>query len=209
MDGRGPEVAMDNFVIGNIKTRRSVRSFETRPVSKELIERIVEAGRFAPSALNRQPWKFIIIDKHELIKELSLIAQERLKKLYKLIPLLKIFVKAFKDQRVVNAVKKTAMSNDDTVFYNAPVVICVANDTRLTGSIHDCYLAAHNMTLAAHSLGIASCFIGRGKAIPKKTLAKKLGVSDCYDFNVFVALGYTKDFPKTPPARKQDTVKWV
>lgn len=49
-----------------IKNRRSVRRFEERPVPEELIRKIVEAGQWAPSACNRQDWKFIIVDSEEV-----------------------------------------------------------------------------------------------------------------------------------------------
>jgi nitroreductase len=49
-----------------IKNRRSVRVFEDRPVPEELIEKIIDAGRWAPSATNRQAWKFIIVDSPEV-----------------------------------------------------------------------------------------------------------------------------------------------
>ncbi len=53
-------------VIEAIKNRRSVRRFEDRPVPEELIKKIIEAGQWAPSACNRQDWKFIIIDSQEV-----------------------------------------------------------------------------------------------------------------------------------------------
>ena len=49
-----------------IKNRRSVRRFEDRPVPEEIIGKIVEAGQWAPSACNRQDWKFIIVDSEEV-----------------------------------------------------------------------------------------------------------------------------------------------
>jgi nitroreductase len=44
-----------------IKTRRSVRAFEARPVDDEMIDAILEAGRWAPSGLNNQPWRFCVV----------------------------------------------------------------------------------------------------------------------------------------------------
>ncbi len=44
-----------------VLTRRSIRDYETKPVSRDVLERILEAGRVAPSAKNRQPWHFIIV----------------------------------------------------------------------------------------------------------------------------------------------------
>jgi nitroreductase len=49
-----------------IKNRRSIRRFEDRPVPEELVRKIVEAGQWAPSACNRQAWKFIIVDSREV-----------------------------------------------------------------------------------------------------------------------------------------------
>ena len=50
-----------------VKQRQSTRAFEReRPVEREKIERILEAGRLAPSACNAQPWHFIVVDEPEL-----------------------------------------------------------------------------------------------------------------------------------------------
>jgi nitroreductase len=54
-----------------IVKRRSVRSYEATPVSKEILERVLEAARVAPSASNRQPWHFIVVTDREKRKELS------------------------------------------------------------------------------------------------------------------------------------------
>lgn len=53
-----------------IYERRSIRHFLDKPVSREIIEQILDAGRVAPSAKNRQPWKYIVFggeDKDELM----------------------------------------------------------------------------------------------------------------------------------------------
>jgi nitroreductase len=57
-------------IIEAIKNRRSIRVFEDRPVPEDLLTKIVEAGQWAPSACNRQDWKFIIIDSKEVKEEL-------------------------------------------------------------------------------------------------------------------------------------------
>jgi nitroreductase len=49
-----------------IKNRRSIRTFQDKPVPEELIEKIIEAGQWSPSACNRQAWKFIVIDSLEV-----------------------------------------------------------------------------------------------------------------------------------------------
>ena len=54
-----------------IFTRTSVRKFEDRPVEKEKIENVLQAGFVAPSAGNQQPWEFYVVTKREMIEELS------------------------------------------------------------------------------------------------------------------------------------------
>jgi nitroreductase len=58
-------------VLEAIKTRRSIRKFKKAPVPEELVEKVLEAGRWAPSSKNRQPWKFIVLRSNEVRKRLS------------------------------------------------------------------------------------------------------------------------------------------
>ena len=58
-------------IIDIIKGRRSVRKFTPEPVADEVIEKILEAGRWAPSGLNNQPWRFGIITDAGLKTEIS------------------------------------------------------------------------------------------------------------------------------------------
>jgi len=53
-------------VIPEILDRRSIRSFKPDPVEKDKLERVLEAGRLAPSAKNRQEWRFVVIQKKEI-----------------------------------------------------------------------------------------------------------------------------------------------
>jgi nitroreductase len=48
-------------ILGVIKSRRSIRKFDGRPVVDGLLEKVLEAGRWAPSGLNNQPWRFAVI----------------------------------------------------------------------------------------------------------------------------------------------------
>ena len=54
-----------------IMNRRSVRNFKKKPVPEPLIHRVLEAGRFAPSAGNHQPWKFVVVTDPKFISELE------------------------------------------------------------------------------------------------------------------------------------------
>jgi nitroreductase len=62
---------LDNPVLETIRSRRSVARFESTPVKDEQIKAILEAGRWAPSWLNSQPWKFLCITDEETKKNIS------------------------------------------------------------------------------------------------------------------------------------------
>ena len=58
-----------------IKARRNVREFEDRPLPEEHLERVLEAGRCAPSSRNWQPWDFVVVSDREQLKELAKVWQ--------------------------------------------------------------------------------------------------------------------------------------
>jgi nitroreductase len=65
-----------NF-IEMVKTRQSVRAYSSKEVNKEAVMRCIEAARFAPSACNAQPWKFIVVDNPELKNAIADAAHDR------------------------------------------------------------------------------------------------------------------------------------
>lgn len=58
-------------VYEGIQKRRSIRSYENRPVEKEKIETLLRAGMQSPSAGNQQPWEFIVVENKETLRKLS------------------------------------------------------------------------------------------------------------------------------------------
>lgn len=58
-------------ILDFLKGRRSIRNFQDKPVTDEVIEMILEAGRWAPSGSNRQPWEFIVVKNREILKKIS------------------------------------------------------------------------------------------------------------------------------------------
>jgi coenzyme F420-0:L-glutamate ligase / coenzyme F420-1:gamma-L-glutamate ligase len=54
-----------------LQSRRSVRKYQARPVSRELIEQVLEAARWAPSPHGRQPWRFVVLTRQEVKQQLA------------------------------------------------------------------------------------------------------------------------------------------
>ena len=62
---------MSNEFIEQLKSRRSIRSYKKKPIKKELIREIKQSGRYAPSATNQQPWRFIVITQKNMIDNIT------------------------------------------------------------------------------------------------------------------------------------------
>ncbi|PIN85869.1 nitroreductase [Candidatus Woesearchaeota archaeon CG10_big_fil_rev_8_21_14_0_10_44_13] len=176
-----------NETIRTIKSRRSIRGFNDKPISKDIIEEIIECGRYAPSAMNRQLWKFVVIDNKDAINDIrDSIIDDALKANPK--------------------VKERMKSMKDPLFYNSSLIIIVLGPKDDKLAYFDCAAAAQNMMLAARSLGVGSCPIGTGRLIiNKKSLVDKLKIPDDYEIVITLTFGYSDAEPKAPE-RKRDNI---
>ena len=66
-----PACTASQAVIENIMTRTSIRQFTSQPVSKDTLDIIVKAGMAAPSAMNKQPWAFVVVTEREMLDSLN------------------------------------------------------------------------------------------------------------------------------------------
>lgn len=57
-------------VLEAIRERRSIRQWQEKPIEREKLERVLEAGRLAPSASNRQPWRFVVVTDRAMLRKL-------------------------------------------------------------------------------------------------------------------------------------------
>ncbi len=197
-----------------IYRRRSVRIFKNKPVPKETINRIIEAARFAPSAGNNQPCKFLVVTDNQINNQvdkecarvLNMInrlyaGQNRWRKL--LVSLLSAVSASKWDQRPIAAMEKVRMTNG-CITFDAPVVIHVLKDKR--GISHpdvDAAIAAQNIILTAHSIGLGTCYIGFiASTVPYAPKIKKiLGITYPYELVVSICVGYPKLKYDKPVAR--------
>jgi nitroreductase len=65
------DVATYKALLGLLKMRRSIRGFREDSLPREMIEKILEAGRWAPSAGNSQPWEFLVVEDRDTIRKLA------------------------------------------------------------------------------------------------------------------------------------------
>lgn len=188
-----------NEVLKVIAERRSVRSYESRPVPKELINKIIEAANQAPSAMNSQPWRFVVVvDKEfhlKLVKTAIPKSKKRLKSL-----------KAINPERYQNIMKRYE-ELEDPVYYSASVIIFVIGSGIFADT--SCPLACQNIMLAAYSLGLGSCWVHLGSLVTDdEEIRKELELSENEKIFGPIIIGYPKKYPEPPP-KKEAVIKWI
>jgi nitroreductase len=184
-----------NDTIHTIKTRRSTRSFTDDQIKEDELQSVLEAGLYAPSAINQQAWHFTVIQNKELLNWLNEHAKET--------------AKTFDNEHI------RAMAHNEKlhIFYGAPTVILVSGKEDATSIESDCAAANQNMLLAAESIGLGSCWVNLILFLFQHPDAKKymqeLGIPAGYRPICSVALGYKKVNTVNTPARKPNRINYI
>jgi nitroreductase/NAD-dependent dihydropyrimidine dehydrogenase PreA subunit len=194
-----------NVIEKTIYERRSVRNFKPDPVPETLIRRVLEAGRFAPSGGNCQPWKFIVVTEKALIDEMNEGIYNILSMLHNAYmndAMVKNLVQMYAqdprmglwDPRIIIGGCGSIAQKNAPVFLDAPVAILMACDDRAIGGPQIAAgICGQNMNLAAMSLGLGFCWIGFSQVIEMiPPLKEKLGLRDPWKINTAMVLGYPK-----------------
>ena len=178
-----------------IRYRRSIRKYEDRQIPVEDLEKIIEAGLYAPNAGGGQR---------------SMIVGLRDSKLLDIVGKMNVG-KLDRSRLIGGYVSKDQPSIIDdprikSGFYGAPTVAIVFAQGNFLYSIPDSFCCAENMVLMATELGISSCIIARGEETFDsdygRQLMKDWSVPDGYLARCFVLLGYCKgDYPAEKPRR--------
>lgn len=210
-----------------ILERRSIRVFKKKPVPDNLIRRILESARFAPSAGNTQPWKFLVVNNPEIIAEMERDAVAFAQKLMKLLDytdkkhrrrLTKMVIKMKINELAPQpfGALQTIAAGDVPVFYNPPVMILMLMDKRGASNPKiDIGIVGQNMVLTAHSLGLGTCWIGMIKLLlhqlngkSRRKWRKFFGVRFPYELSECICLGYPKGKYDGQVAREVQLVSW-
>jgi len=201
-----------NPVIEAIKNRRSVRGYEQKPVPRDMINMIIEAGNQAPCMGSQekgvifQPWRFVVVEDAEFKKKLFQTT----------FPIWKQSMESIKEalpESYENAMKLYEVMDEpkDMVYYSAPVILFVIGPADNAVS---CALACENIILAACSLGLGSCYVGFGSLVTgNPEVVQTLELKDNERIYGPILLGYPKD--ESPEARairwkkKEPRIKWI
>jgi len=164
-----------------IRARRSVRRYADRPVERRLIEECLEAARWAPSAENVQPWRFVVVDDPEV--------KERLAKA------------AFSG--VYRPTRFAAKAPVIVAVLAKPDIIANRLGRAIQGTKYyliDCGIACQQFVLRATELGLGVCYIGW---YSKRGVRKALQVPRSHDVVVLLAVGYPESQPQKARSRRE------
>ena len=173
-------------VLQAISNRRSHRAYFSEQLTEEALCSILRAGLEAPSARNRQPWHFSVVQNAALLQEVHDEAA-------------KVMGKGGSPRFADPGFQ---------MFYRAPTAIFIFGDKENPWAQVDCGIAVENMAVAAEGLGVGSVILGLPKPAfggeKAEALKAKLKCPDGYDFVIAIALGYASDTKEAHDLREEN-----
>ncbi len=183
-----------------IRRRRSIRQYKPEPVSKEIIERLLEAAMWAPSGKNLQNWRFFVLQgaHRDAYLEYSQKSWD--------------YIRPVLERRL----KPSLYEFTERFFYTlggAPVVIFAyskpnpeENNQTSLGSV---YMAVQNLLLAAEAEGLGTCVMGSPLEV-KDDVNRFLGVGETdLELVCGIALGWPDHAPPAAPRQMDDRITWL
>ncbi|PXV95597.1 nitroreductase [Lachnotalea glycerini] len=148
--------------------RKSIRSFEDKKIEKEKLEFMIQMATYAPSASNRQAWKFIEIDDIDLKEKICNNNGGGIQ---------------YGKNLIMNAPTGILVLYRNDVSKNCLIY---------KDHIQSASAAIQNMLLTAYEMGIGTCWVCK---LPKPSYLKKImDIPRCYDIIGYIAMGYPKDY---------------
>lgn len=171
-----------------IMSRRSIRKWQDKAVSRDTLDIILKHGINAPNGKGIQAYEVRVIDKSELLKEMS-------------------------DAVVKDMPEVGQREGFENIFVNAPCVVFIASYNDYDLSQVDCGLLGENIILSAWSMGIGSCCLGSSARMLKTSESaapylEKLDFPEGYNLLYCIALGYPDETPDAKP-RNEQKVRYI
>ncbi len=173
-------VNAEQAVLDNIATRTSVRDYEARPVEKEKVEKMLRAAMAAPTAMNKQPWHFVVVDQRNVLDALA--GANPYAKMLKKAPLA-IVVCGNTDKMIEGGGRD---------FW-----------------IQDASAATENLLLAAHAMGLGAVWTGAYPSEERCiSISKVLSLSDNLIPLNMIVVGYPAEQPQPKQKFKEENISY-
>jgi len=183
-----------------MRERRSIRRFRSDALPEGTLDRLMEAARWAPSASNRQPFRFLAIEKTESRARMATLVREAVQKKLD---------KIAENERGLAA----SYAQDFVRFETAPLVLATyfrANNALAerfgmpsdwdVGAVSSASAAIMNVLLAAHALGLGACWM-TGPLVAGSALESFLAIPSGWRLSAIIPVGFADESP-APPQRR-------
>jgi coenzyme F420-0:L-glutamate ligase/coenzyme F420-1:gamma-L-glutamate ligase len=180
----------ESSVLEAIHQRRSIRRYEDRPVERDLIERIIEAGTWSPSGHNRQPWRFVVLQDFAMKERLALAMGARLR------------ADLERDHLPEDVIgKETSRSYERLTAAPVLILVCLTmaqmdvykdekrNHNEFVMAVQSVAMAGQNILLAAHDLGLGACWTCAPLFCPDVVL-ETLDLPEDWQAQGIITMGY-------------------
>jgi F420 biosynthesis protein FbiB-like protein len=189
-----------------IKNRRSVKEYSPKDVPNEILFRILEAGKWAPSAHNAQPWRFIVIRDSAIKRRLAEAMAGR-------------WNKDMTKNGVPKELRESLIKTSVERFGSAPIVIvaCLTMEdmdeypderrkkVEYIMAVQSVAAAIENMLLATHGEGLGSCWFC-APLFCQDVVRKILKIPRHVGPQALIILGYTAEKPNPPPRKALEEI---
>jgi nitroreductase/NAD-dependent dihydropyrimidine dehydrogenase PreA subunit len=203
-------------------TRRSIRQFKNEPVPKELIEKLLEIGRYSPTASNTENVYFTVVKDKTIVSKISSEITKRATSFVKMyenpqersklenIMSEEEFKLARDNLPKTKRILKIIEQGIDFWCWNAEL-ISIHGDKEIGSIPENCSLAAAHIMLAAETLGLATCSLGYLTRFSNqsKTIKSLLNIPSNHIVGYTLCIGYPNIKYKRVPARKPLKVEWI
>jgi nitroreductase len=211
-------------VLELVRTRRSQRLFKDKAVERDVIEKVLDAARFAPSGHNEQATEFVVVQGKEKIQEIGALTAEGIAKLVEPLhnPIGRFMMGRSLGRRGMEYVAELAPeleglarmfnSGTDRILHQAPVLLLFCADS-VGGSFAgiSANMALNNANLAAETLGLG-CFYAGFVVIASDrddSIARHVGLPETHKIYGALAMGHPRLKFKKWPERKAARITWV
>ena len=177
-----------------IRDRRATRAYKAESIDRRIVDRLLQAAVQAPSAMDLEPWAFVLFEGKDRLAGFSNEAKRELLAL----------------RGAVTAERARAMLSDPSydIFYGAPLLIVICATSANSQAAEDCCLAAQNLMLAAHAEGLATCPIGFARHWLNLPATKsRIGIPEDWVPVFPVVLGHPQG-SAAPPGRRPAKTLW-
>jgi nitroreductase/NAD-dependent dihydropyrimidine dehydrogenase PreA subunit len=202
-----------------IKSRRSTRAFQNKKISPSIIEKIIEAANFAPSAKNKQTTRYVVVTNPEILKSITEITFNFMKEAVKLFNNTNFISSVNPDEAKVFLQIKPSYEHIiesyecgyDLILHNAPTVIFFHAEKSALSAEVNANLALENASLMSTALGIGSFYAGyiTGASIRTEFINKLINIPPQNQVYAVLAIGHPKYEFKKWADKNQTQIKWI